>query len=34
MKRVLVDNDMSILTLDNDFPQYKKYLKIKLERIA
>jgi len=25
---------MSILTLDNDFPQYKKYLKIKLERIA
>jgi predicted nucleic acid-binding protein len=31
---VATNNGMSILTLDNDFAKYKKYIKIKLEKIA
>jgi predicted nucleic acid-binding protein len=30
---VAVNNDMSILTLDNDFQHYKKHIKIKIEKI-
>jgi Predicted nucleic acid-binding protein, contains PIN domain len=29
---VAVNNEMSILTLDNDFQQYKKYIKIRIEK--
>jgi len=31
---VAINNGMSIFTLDNDFSQYKKYIKLKLEKIA
>jgi len=31
---IAINNGMSIFTLDNDFFQYKKYIKLKLERIA
>jgi predicted nucleic acid-binding protein len=31
---ISVNNDMTILTLDNDFLHYKKYIKIKLEKIS
>ena len=31
---VAINNDMSILTLDNDFQLYKKHMKLKIEKIA
>jgi predicted nucleic acid-binding protein len=31
---VAMNNDMSILTLDNDFQLYKKHMKLKIEKIA
>ena len=31
---VAINNEMSILTLDNDFQLYKKHMKLKIEKIA
>jgi predicted nucleic acid-binding protein len=31
---VAINNDMTILTLDKDFSLFKKYMKIKLEKLA